>query len=184
MFRKNNYKKTINLDDGTYNLKDIVDHLLQATENEKDDFDLEISYNHNTMKLLIFSTNSSIDFTYGNLCEVLGFSHQIIPPKHRAYSDKPITIFPVNMISIKCNLIMCNIQNKNRHDNTLHDFPLDCTPGEKIVERPSSISYFPIHTDEIHQLLVRVVDENDRLIDFRGEDICITLAFRPAGHLI
>ena len=90
-----------------------------------------------------------------------------------------MNIFPINTICIRCNLINCNVVNSYRHDNTLFDFPLNCGVGERIVERPTKISYYPVITDTIHELSIRICDEEGKIIDFRREKISITLDFQP-----
>ena len=88
-------------------------------------------------------------------------------------------LFSINTIKVKCNLVNSNISENNLHDNTLYEFPLTGNVGEKIVERPNPVSYYKTNTDEIHNLSLKVVDQDDNLIDFQGEKITVILEFRP-----
>jgi hypothetical protein len=75
-------------------------------------------------------------------------------------------------------LIRCNIQDLRRTDNTIYEFPLCSGIGEKIIERLDKLSYYSVTTD-IGDSLMKIVNQNDRMIDFGSRQICITLHFRP-----
>ena len=160
---------------GSYELHDIF-NFIQNYENVPKTY---FSYNKNTLKVKVFS-KWSINFgTENSVGKVLGFSRIKIEPNVVAYSDLPIDIFKVNIVKIKCNLIQSNYDDLKRRDNTLYEFPLDSEIGEKIIERPNTLSYYPVNTDEIYDFSIKIVDQDDRLLDFRNEKICMTFSFRP-----
>lgn len=167
----------INLPTGTYELNEIFKLI---TENPKiKNSNTVMRLNKNTFTVEIES-EWYIDFTSPNsIGRTLGFSSNIFSPNKKNISDLPVQLFTINTIKIKCNLIKCNIDNLKRNDNTLYEFPLKCESGEKIIERPISLCYYPINNDQIYQLHLRVVDQDDNLISFRGEKITITLGFQP-----
>lgn len=47
--------------------------------------------------------------------------------------------------------------------------------GYKITETPFQIIYLPVSVDEISQLALSVVDQDNKLIDFRKEQILIRI---------
>jgi hypothetical protein len=95
------------------------------------------------------------------------------------WSTLPVQLFTVQNIRIKTNLTRCNVQDGNVHDSTLYEFPLSVNPTEKIIERPIDPEYYKVFTDQLHFLRVSIVDQNDRLLDFLGERVCVLLHFRP-----
>lgn len=112
---------------------------------------------------------------------VLGFSPgRVIKPDKVEYSDKPADIFSINTIKIHCNLIRSNIEDLNRHTSVLYDFPLDIDKiGGKIIKEPNPICYFTVNTSVIYELVIRITDQDNKIIDFLGEQINLTLDFRP-----
>lgn len=168
----------IRLPVGTYEVYEIIELLM------KDpiivDSGTSIKLNKNTFQIEIKSETYDIDFINGNsIGRTLGFSANVFRRNTLHRSDLPVQIFTVNTIKIKCNLIKCNVDNLTINDNTLHEFPLKGEGGEKIIERPISLCYYPINTDNIYQLHLKVVDQDNNLIDFRGEKITIVLGFQP-----
>jgi hypothetical protein len=162
---------------GTYELEDLSRFLIPTSPSN--DCGLRVFLNKAKLKVEIFC-KWDIDFTTPkSLGPTLGFSKRYLKSYETHHSDLPVAIFTVNTIKIKCNLIKCNIENLKTKDNTLHEFPLSVDPGEKIVERPSSLCYYPVSTDTIYQLHIRVTDQDNNLIDFRGEKVSLTLGFRP-----
>lgn len=161
---------------GAYELQDIFD-FIQNYENVPR---ITFSFNKNTLKVRVES-DWAINFrTRNSIGKLLGFSPIQIDPKQVAYSDLPIDIFKVNTIKIKCNIVQSNFHDLKRYDRTLYEFPLDTELGGKLIERPHTLSYYPLNTaDEIHELHIRIVDQDDELVDFRNEKICLTLSFCP-----
>ena len=48
-------------------------------------------------------------------------------------------------------------------------------PGYKINEVPSDVIYLPINTRIINNISVNIIDQDGKLINFRGETITIRL---------
>lgn len=173
----NQKRYEIKIATGTYELNELINLIKQDSIIKESK--TEIKLNRNTFQVEITS-NLHVDFySEGNMGRIFGFSKNVFKPGKTHYSDLPVQLFTTNTIKIKCNLIKCNIANLKQNDNTLHEFPLKGEPGEKIVERPATLCYYPITTDNIYQLHLKVVDQDDNLIDFRGEKISILLGFRP-----
>lgn len=61
----------------------------------------------------------------------------------------------------------------------LHEFALDVPPGYKLAERPRNLIYLPVNVREISRLEIRILDQEGRLINFRGEEITLRIHLRP-----
>ena len=63
--------------------------------------------------------------------------------------------------------------------HTLHEFALDVPPGYKLDVIPRNLIYLPVNIKEISCLTIWIVDQNGRLINFRGEEITLRLHLKP-----
>ena len=169
----------ITIPHGLYEIDDLL-NLIQYDKIARA-VNLTIMLNRNLLKIKLVCLSASIDFTPDDsIGKILGFSKKVIPPYVSAISDLPVEIFSINTIKIGCNLIQSNIEDTKRNVNTLYDFPLDNSKiGAKIIKEPNPICYFTINTDCIYEIRITITDQNNKLIDFRGETISLTLDFRP-----
>ena len=60
--------------------------------------------------------------------------------------------------------------------NILFSVPTFTVPANyKIIEAPARLEYLHLITSTISEINLRIVDENDKLYDFKGEKIVIKL---------
>lgn len=132
--------------------------------------------NHTTLRCEIKS-NRKVNFlqpkTIGNL---LGFKPRILFPNVTHISENTVNISRVNAISVECNLIT-NSYNYGKPVHILHTFYPLVPPGYKIVEIPRDI-YLPINTNRINEIVLKIVDQDGKLINFRNELITVRLHLR------
>lgn len=89
-----------------------------------------------------------------------------------------IEVSKVNILRIDCNVSNSSFLNSSR-DHIIHEFSHNVGVGYKIIERPINIIYHPIATQSIPNLTLKVLDENNKLINFRNEKIIIRVHIRP-----
>lgn len=161
----------ITLPTGSYELEDInkcIRHLLM------DKVDISITSNNNTLKCLI-NSSETINFDKENsIGSLLGFTKRKLRPHTQHESDLPVAILKINTIRIQCSIIS-NAYIDNEQVHTIHEFFPNVAPGYKIMEVPKTVIYLPVSVTSIDNILIRIVDQNGDLIDFRGETISIRL---------
>jgi hypothetical protein len=171
--------RNIVFDSGCYKLADIETTILKDVSHHE----------HNTIMMIDnvrmrvgIKSSWTLDMTQTNsIGPLLGFERKMYPPTdHYIYSTKPVQLFTVHNIRIKTNLTRCNIQDGDVRDATLYEFPLAAAATEKIIERPLDPEYYSVVPERIHFLRVSVLDQQNKLMDFRGEMISLLLHFRPS----
>ena len=86
-----------------------------------------------------------------------------------------------SLINIKSDLINSGLLTSTNNNlvttqNILFSVPTFTVPANyKIIETPARPEYLHITTSTISEINLRIVDENDKLYDFKGEKIVIKL---------
>ena len=182
---------------GSYEISDIIEYITDKYEKilQKDDMinkkkstaldvnvakqkeNLVIKTNNNTLQVEIYSEFDRIHFDKNrSIGTLLGFDKQLDAKKW--HSSSLVNILKVNVIRIECNVVTGSFIN-NSSAHTIHEFSLNVMPGYKIIETPHNVIYLPVNTRRISSITVKVVDQDDNLINFRGETITLRLHLKP-----
>ncbi|KAK7590536.1 hypothetical protein V9T40_002149 [Parthenolecanium corni] len=124
---------------GIYEIDDISAYITSKLSGKRK-FSLKL--NKNTLRIELNST-LTVDFTQDtSIGPTLGFERLAYKRGTTYKSSHLVDIFPINMIRVRCNLVKNNIEDTRLFDNTLYEFPLNVSPGEKIVERPTIPTFY------------------------------------------
>lgn len=171
--------KVIEIPIGSYELQDIVEYII--TQYKVQDFNksIVIEANNNTLKIEITSSHETIFFDRKrSIGKLFGFVEGFLEPGIKHISTLPINILKVNAIQLQCNIVTGAYMN-NSPAHILHEFALDVPPGYKLDVIPKNLIYLPVNVKEIRCLTVWIVDQEGRIINFRGEEITLRLHLRP-----
>lgn len=119
--------------------------------------------------------SGAIDFHSPNNSGVLlGFKNELYKAGIKHQSDSLVNISRVNCIYIESNLVVGSFNN-GRECHTIHEFYLNVPPGYKIIEVPRHLVLYSLNCTKISQVSIILKDQNNELIDLRGEPISIRL---------
>lgn len=167
------YVTFIEIPVGSYELTDIDKHLTFVLNKTRNETFVYITLNKNTLKCSILS-NLQIFFNKSKTFrDLLGFkSHRVLEAHILHDSDSVVNTSTLNAIKIDCN-ITSGAYSNDRLGHTIHEFYPSVEVGYKIVEVPQSVIYLPVTVRTINNLTIRCVDQDNKLVDFRGETITL-----------
>ena len=141
---------------------------------------INIAANSNTLKtILIIGKDYQVDFNQpNNLSKVLGFTgKKYIEGFHE--SEKPVNILSINSIFVNIDIIDGSYVN-GKTKNTIYSFFPDVAPGFKIIESPVNLVYLPILPYTIQNLNLSITDQDENLLNLRGEKLTARFHIREA----
>lgn len=162
---------------GAYELNDIIRVLKDHMTSIDKAANIEIIPNLNTAHLSITS-NRDISFNLENsVSKIFGFETLRLLPNKTHISEHPVKILKVNSIGIDCNVATGSYLN-GKPVHVIHQFFPTVPSGYKIVESPQNILYYPVSNKTISNIIIKIIDQSNNLIDFQGEEITVTLHIR------
>lgn len=87
-------------------------------------------------------------------------------------SDLLVVTLKVNALRVECNITAGAYMNELRV-HTIHLFLLAVSPGYKIIEVPFHVIYLPVAVRIIDRLQIRIIDQDENLVHFRGRKITV-----------
>ena len=177
--------KTITLDTGSYELS-AINSEIQRQMIENGDFDVEnnsfyinITTNISTLKSVIEITNDNYKVYFGvesSIGPVLGFGPTILSSGYNI-SPNIVDIMKVNSILVNIDIIEGSYVNGS-NSPTIYSFYPNVAPGYKIIERPTTIIYYPVSNYNIRTMRVWLTDQDGNSVDLRGEMLAVRVALR------
>jgi len=82
-------------------------------------------------------------------------------------------------IYIDSNLVMGSFVN-GMQCHTIHEFYPNVPPGYKIIEVPTHLVFYPLNSTYITHASVILKNQNNELIDLRGEPVSIRLLIQDS----
>lgn len=162
---------------GAYELDELIRVLKEHMNDTDKNSEIKIIPDLNTSKISI-SSNRIISFNNTNsIAEVFGFDAKRLEPRKTYTSDHPVKILKVNSIGIDCSVAAGSYLN-GKPVHIIHQFFPTVPSGYKIVESPQNILYYPVSVKTINNLTIKIIDQSRNLINFRKEEITVTLHIR------
>ena len=169
---------TLTIPVGSYEVNDIAETLRKMMHK---DIDFELYGNRNTLTC-VMKCSADVDFSQtGSIGAMLGFEQKVYKANMTHVSSKPVNILSVNVVRINCNLVGSTYLN-GRPTSTVHEFSIVVPPGFKIVEVPKTIIYAPVIIDSVGEVVVSIIDQDGRLVNFRNEEITLRLHLKRWGY--
>lgn len=164
-------EKTISLPTGAYEVEDILKYLKIELSLEKISLWYEINVAASKVRIQF---SNQIEWIDGSVLNVLGFdrtSSSVFKKNDVYWSDTIVKITDIDVIRIDCDIVSGSYIN-GKHCHTIHQFShCKVNPGYKFIEVPQHIVYLPIKEKQLRTIQISIVDQDGRLIDFRGEQI-------------
>lgn len=168
--KENIYCVTIPI--GTYEFAQLIPHINTAFREAGISFNIDVDTKtlKSTIKThveLLFNRADSIHRNFG-------FKDQIITASKASgltkTSENTVSITSLNTIAVECDICVGSYNN-GKPGHSIYEFPINVEYGYKIVEVPKHIVYLPINRYSIPSIQIRIVDQDGKLIDLRGEKV-------------
>lgn len=167
--------ETITFPTGAYEIKDIVKYLKEQLASHNVNLEYEISVATSRVQIIF---DVDIEWISGSVLNIIGFQQQqeqqlphIFKAKTSYWSTDIVKITDIDIIRIECDIVSGSYIN-GKECHTIHQFShCKTAPGFKFIEIPQHIIYLPMEKKQLRNIQIRVVDQNNNLIDFRGEQI-------------
>lgn len=160
---------------GSYELPDLERIIKQKLSNTGITFELKA--NNITLKCEMKSS-VQIDLSMpNNIGTLLGFKKGFYNANVKHQSETLVDIAKINCIYIESNLVVGSFVN-GKQCHILHEFYPNVAPGYKIIEIPTHLVYYSLNCTSISHASIVLKDQNNELIDLRGEPISIRILIK------
>jgi len=140
----------------------------------------QIKANSNTLKCFMRCSHI-IDFTNSSsISSLLGFKNEKYFADTVHVSENLVNILKINCIKVECNLITGSFCD-GKPSQIIHEFFPSAPPGYKIIEVPRHLVLYSLHYSTISKVQITLKDQNDNLINLRGEPITVRLQISHYG---
>jgi hypothetical protein len=175
--------KVVIIPEGSYEIEDIERYLRSHlnVESKEDGKALDLKPNNNTLQCEL-RCRYDVDFTPGDsIGRILGFSSRLLEANVQHVSDIPVNIIRVSSVRIECNIIT-GAYYDSKLSHTLFEFSPNVDPGYAININPSSVIYLPLNVSSISNITLRLLDQDGKPVNFRGEHVLARLELKKDGY--
>ena len=165
--------KVIKIPKGSYELHDISDYIKDNLKVQS----FHLTCNNNTLQTTIFCSEDIHFEKKKSIGKTLGFGNNILKANILHESKYPVSILSTTVIRIECGIVSGSFVN-GKSSHILHEFAPNVPPGYRIIEIPRNVIYFPVNQNNISSINIRILDENNNLVNLRGEEIQLYLHLR------
>lgn len=171
----------IEIETGSYEITDLSNIIFQKMKlNGHFDAVNNVSYvniypNENTLKVVMeLESGYIVDFKPNDsIRNLLGFEAATYNAQTNE-STKPVQIIAVDSILINIDVVSGAYVGGTQKPIIYSFFP-NVGPGFKIIEVPRNLVYLRMNRKQIANMRVRITDQNDKLLNLRGENITLRL---------
>jgi len=179
-----NIIEVITSEKGAYEIQDISNEIIRVMKgrnhwDEKDPpFSLTLNLNVFKSVIDIKSDKLKIDFTQAKTFRhMLGFDSKVLTKGYNI-STSTVQITTASSILIKCSIISGSYHN-GKPSTVLYSLPAYLVPiGYKINVEVSERMYLPVIASTIDRITFEIVDDNDKLLDFKDETVALAIHLR------
>lgn len=138
-------------------------------------FDIVITPDYNTFKLLITLTNSyQVDLSVGNLYQIFGFSSIVISSTQEGPNNVDISN-GIDKLLIHVDCVTGSYVNGSASD-VIYGFSPNVKPSSLIELNPTKIVYLPLNkTGFLQKMRIRITDQSNRRVNLNGEQVTMSL---------
>lgn len=170
--------KLITVDEGAYEIADLNNFINSKLERHQS---FSLTANNNTLKTKLKTTGKT-DFNIDNsIGPLLGFGKASVAANSNIESPNTTNILKVNSLLIECNITTGNYKN-GQTSHIIHQFFPSVPPGFKIIESPEHVIYLPINVKTLTNITLKIVDQDDNLVNFRNETVTIGLHLKSVHN--
>lgn len=167
----------ISLPTGAYEVEDILSYLKSELSVHKISLTYAISDGSSTVQI---EFDTKVEWIGGTVLNLIGFqgNSKTFESRWKYRSDHIVKITNIDLIRIECDIVSDSyINGKDSH--TIHQFSsYKVSPGYKFIEVPRHLIYLPIKEKQLRSVQLSVVDQDGKLVDFRGEQISCRIHIR------
>jgi len=134
----------------------------------------ELKANNTTLNCIVWCSHD-VDLSDENsIARLLGFRNYFYTSGINHESESTVKIMKINSIKVECNSITGSFFD-GTPSQIIHELYPTVPPGYKIVEVPRHPVFYALNTNSISRVHIVLKDQNDCLINLRGEPITIRL---------
>ena len=156
---------------GAYEFNEIVQQISNFMELNNHSGFLSLYANLPTLsaEIEIFKEEFVIDFSIGNICDILGFEKKKLSGVGKHLAKTIVNIEPVNGIVVNCDIVYGTIVNGKQCSEVYSLTTAVVPPGWKIIQEPSRPVFVPVNSYEFSKIHFQITDWDKNIIDFSNE---------------